>query len=140
MGGTIVEQLGKEASNIGVPAVKVFQINLDSGETFSEPILLQGAKVVSLHSPVALTSTDIDFQGANFSSDTDTSASNQKNGFVPPLDADFDDLYDQDDAQVTFTTTTGTKIWALPDLGFPLWIRLNLSVAQTATLYLVAKG
>lgn len=138
MGGTIKEQLGKQASNIGIPSVKVFKINLDSGEAFSEPILLEGSKVVSLHSPDSLTSTDITLQGTNFSSNPNKDE--QKNGFVIPLAADFDDLYDQSDAIIALLATTGEKVWALPELGFPLWVRLKLSVAQTKTLYLSAKG
>lgn len=39
-----------------------------------------------------------------------------------------------------FLASTGQKIWALPNMGFPIWVRIKLSVLQTKTLYLGAKG
>lgn len=140
MGGTIVNTLGKEPSNIGVPAVDVIVINFDVGEGFSEPILLAGRKVVSLQANSALAVTNITMQGANFTSDTTRDASNQVDGFTPPLAADFNDLYDESDTLAVITGTTGQRIWSCPNVGFPLWVRFNLSAPQTVTMHLAAKG
>ena len=141
MAGTLEEQEGKKASNIGVAEHQPIKVNMLVASGFSEPILLAGRKVVCLQSNAALTATNITIQGALFSSNTaaldDTT---QKDGLVIPLDADFNDLFDKTDTIVQFAATTGQKVWALPDAGFPIWIRLSLSFLQNATFYLSAKG
>lgn len=134
MGGTLDEKVGKPASNLGEPSIIVTKIDTVGGENFSEPILLAGRKVVSLQADT-LSATDIVFEGANFSSDVTNDAANQKDGFVIPLAADFSPLHDQSDTAVAILATTGDTIWALPDVGFPLWIRINLSAAQAGVFH-----
>lgn len=140
MGGTVTELLSEKPSGAGIPAHDSIEVAMDVGDVLSEPILLAGRKVVSLQSNTALTSTNITLQGANFSSRTTKGPGDYKDGLLIPLAADFNDLYDKSDAPILITATTGQKIWALPDFGFPIWIRLKLSVAQTKTFYLGAKG
>ena len=137
MGGTVVEQLGNEASNLGEPSVKVIQVNTDSGEAFSEPILLEGSKVVSLECPT-LGATDITFEATSHSTNPDPN--DGKRGFKIPLAADFKPLLDQAGNAVVITATTGDIVVALPDVGFAMWVRIVLSVPATATFYLTAKG
>jgi len=141
MGGTVTELVGKQPSNIGVPACKVIKVTTDSGENFSEPFLLEGRKISCLHAPDSLTTTDIEMQGSNFSSRTTRNANADYDGdFLIPLDADFDDLFDESDTQVVISASDGERIWSCPDFGFPLWGRLNLTVAQDADFYIVLKG
>ncbi len=140
MGGTVEEQQGVMPSGVGISTCVPIQINMDVGESFSEPILLKGRKIVCLHAPTTLSATDIDMQGTNFSSKTTTGGTSFQDGFLIPEDADFNDLYDQNNSQVNIVGTTGDRIWSCPDAGWPLWLRLNLSAAQTTTFYLVVKG
>lgn len=137
MGGTVKGLVGREASNIGVPSVNIFEVAMDSGEDFSEPILLQGAKVISLELPT-LSATDVTIEATNFSTNEDVN--DQVSGFRKPLAADFKPLIDMSATAVEITGTTGDQVVTFPDAGFPLWVRINLSVAQTVTLHLSAKG
>jgi len=140
MGGTVVELEGVKPSGKGIPAHDLIQVNMDSGEAFSEPILLAGRKVVSLQA-LTLSATDITIQGTNFSSRTTRDANaDYRDGLLIPLAADFVDLHDKLDAAIKIIGTTGDKIWAFSEAGFPIWIRIFLSVAQTETLYVGAKG
>ena len=59
MGGSVTELLSEKSSNIGIPAFDSIKISTDVGEAFSEPVLLAGRKVVSLHIPGTITSTTI---------------------------------------------------------------------------------
>ena len=141
MGGTIEELNGVKPSAKGIAAHDLIKINMLVGSGVSEPILLAGRKVVSLQSNAALTSTTITFQGTNFSSKTAPGDdADYKDSLLIPNDADFNDLYDASGSIQEFLTEVGEKVWALPNLGFPIWVRLKLSVLQTATFYLSAKG
>jgi len=142
MGGTTGELDGKKPSGVGIPAIDIIKINMVVGFGVSEPILLGGRKLVSLQSNAVFTSTaDITFQAANFSSETKPNDdTNKKDGFVIPLDADFNDLYDKLNTIVQILASDGQRVWALPEVGFPLWVRLKLSVLQNATFYMTAKG
>lgn len=137
MGGTVDDTLGREASNIGVPSIYNANIVMNVGEAFSEPIFLGGHKVVSIQFPT-LAVTNVFFEAANFTTNTDKT--DQKSGFIRPLAANFDPLQDQSGSVVEVTATTGGFVLAMPDVGFPLWIRIVLSVAQTVTFRITAKG
>ena len=136
MGGTVVENNGKSASNILEGAVRVFDINTDSGEVFSEPFLVGGLSKLSLQSNTALTATTIAFEGANFSSDNTLG---QKDGYFVPHPGDFDTIADSTDTALVIPSSTGLRTWDI-DLGGVLWARLLLSAAQTATFNAVLKG
>jgi len=140
MGGDVVELAGTKPSGTGIPAHDVIAVNMDSGEAFSEPILLAGRKVISIQAG-ALASTNISIEGTNFSSRTTKDANaDYKDGFLIPLAADFQPLTDKADAAIVISATTGNKIWAISEVGFPVWIRIVLSAAQTVTLHVGAKG
>ena len=140
MGGSVKELLGTKPSGAGIPAHDVIQVNLDVGEAFSEPILLAGRKVISIQAGV-LAATDIAIEGTNFSSSTGTDQNaDYQAGFLKPLPADFQPVTDKADAAIVISATTGSKIWAISEVGFPVWIRLVLSVPQTVTLHVGAKG
>lgn len=119
-----------------MPAHDVHEVTMDVGEAFSEPILLAGRNIISIQAPT-LAATDLTIQGANFSS---ASGGLFKDGLLLPADADFKDLYDASDTQIQIIGTTGNKTWAFVEAGFPIWIRLVLSVPQTVTFHVSAGG
>ena len=136
--GTAVELTAKKPSATGVAAFDVIKVDMTAASVLSVPIYLGGRKVVSLQSNSTITSTNITIKGANFSSGDKSNG--VKEGFVVPNDADFADVYDSTDTIVQFTTVTAAKLWALGSAGFPVWIQIELSVAQIATFYIGAKG
>ena len=130
----------KPESNTGVAVIEVVKIVMDSGSVYSLPILLDGKKLASLHA-LTLTSTEITFEGSNFGSDLSANGADDfEKGHRIPVTGDFSPLFDQSDAEVKLSATTGNKIWSLPDVGYLLWVRLKFSVAQTKTLYMALKG
>lgn len=141
MPGTIQELPGVKPSGAGIPAHSIYQLNMDGGSGFSEPVLLAGQKVVAIQSNGVLTATNLTIQGANFSSRTTKDANaDYKDGLLIPLDGDFNDLYDKTNTLVQIMGTTGSAVWAIGEVGFPIWIRISLSVAQAVTIHVSAKG
>lgn len=139
MGGSVIELLGVKPAGRGIPAHDSIQVTMEVAEAFSEPILLAGRKVVSIQAPT-LTSTDLSIEGTNFSSRTSKGTADYRDGLLIPLAADFQPLNNASNVAIVISTTVGDKIWAISEVGFPIWIRIVLSVAQDAVLHVGAKG
>jgi hypothetical protein len=140
MAGTIEELPGVKPSGSGVPAYSTMRVDMDGGSGFSEPILLGGRKVVSIQANGVLAATNLIVQGALFSSRTTTDEASYRDGVLIPLDADFNDWYDKANALIQIMGTTGQQGWSIGEAGFPLWIRISLSVPQAVSIHIVAKG
>jgi len=139
MGGTVTELIGFKPSGRGIPAHDSIEVAMLVGEAFSEPILLAGRKVISIQAP-ALATTDISIEAANFSSDKTGDAAKSIDGMIKPLPVDFKPLADSGGSLIVITASDGDLVYAISEVGFAIWIRIVLSVPQTVTFRLSAKG